>query len=343
MGWGIPSMNTKAYLKDRSYLLLTTLVVVFLLTTFLIALRIQVELIIIIDLCIVGLIGLDVVKEWSKRKKYYDELVDNVSALDKKYLVTEIIERGEFYDAQVLYDALYEINKATADTVSDLRKRQTDYKDYIELWIHEVKTPLAAIKLMASNGGEEMQGILEEVGHVENYLEQVLFYARSSSVEKDYLIQQLDIAVCVRNVIKEMSVIFIQKKIKLELEMDSIMVYSDPKWLEFMLKQILDNALKYTESETGIIKIEAKDYEQRVELVITDNGTGIAAADLPRLFERGFTGQTGRQHQQATGMGLFLVKELSDKLHLTIRIDSIKNEKTVVTIGFPKSNMMFKD
>lgn len=334
-------MKTKDYLRDKAYLIIMILVLELVLTFFLTAVGIQQEIVLIVAF-VIALIGIVVLSvEYSRRKHYYDELIANMEALDQKYLVTEMIPEGVFLDADIWTNVLEDVNKSMADRVSEYKRRQEDYKEYIELWIHEVKTPLAGAKLIASNHpSTEMSLIASEMSQVENYLEQVLFYARSSSLEKDYIIQPLNLNRHIRNVIKELSPIFIQRKIQLEMDITDELVYSDSKWVEFMIKQILSNSLKYVAEVEGKITLSTTVQEHAVTLNLCDNGPGIAAQDLGRVFERGFTGQLGRQNKQATGMGLYLVKTLSEKLNLEIEIQS--HEGTCVRLRFPKSKMMFK-
>lgn len=334
-------MKTKDYLRDKAYLIIMILVLELVLTFFLTAVGIQQEIVLIVAF-VIALIGIVVLSvEYSRRKRYYDELIANMEALDQKYLVTEMIPEGVFLDADIWTNVLEDVNKSMADRVSEYKRRQEDYKEYIELWIHEVKTPLAGAKLIASNHpSTEMDLIASEMSQVENYLEQVLFYARSSSLEKDYIIQPLNLNQHIRNVIKELSPIFIQRKIQLEMEITDEVVYSDSKWVEFMIKQILSNSLKYVAEAKGKVTLSTTVQEHAITLNLCDNGPGIDAQDLGRVFERGFTGQLGRQNKQATGMGLYLVKTLSEKLNLEIEIQS--HEGTCVRLRFPKSKMMFK-
>ena len=334
-------MTIKGFFEDKRYIILSTLLVTVFLAFFLIVLKIQWEIIVVVIVSVLLLFFIMMVVEFSRRYQFYNEVAMNLAALDQKYLITELLPNSGFLDGDILIETLQISNKSMSDYVSAYRHSQDDYMNYLDLWIHEVKTPLAAIDLIASNTNtREMKEILEETTKVENYLEQVLYYARSSSLEKDYIIQKVRLEDSVRKVIKNLSATFIQKRVQLQLESLDVDVFSDAKWLEYILKQIIDNALKYVKAGEGMITISSETHDQSVSLHIKDNGPGIADSDIRRVFERGFTGQTGRFHQQATGMGLYLVKILGDKLYLDI---SIKSEQgTHVTITFPKSDMMFQ-
>lgn len=341
VGWDIQFMKTKDFLADKAYLLILVGVLEVVVLFFLTAVGVQHEIVGIVMFLLGLVLVVVLVVEFSRRKRFYDELLMNLEGLDQKYLLTEMIPEGYFLDATLWIEVMEEVNKSMADRVSDYKRRQEDYKEYIELWIHEVKTPLAGAKLIASNhSSAEMNLLMREMSHVENYLEQVLFYARSSSLEKDYMIQALNLNTHIRNVIKELAPIFIQRKIQIELDVTEANVYSDPKWLEFMIKQVLSNSLKYVDEGEGIIHVTTSIQEHSISLIICDNGPGIPVGDLERVFERGFTGERGRQNKQATGMGLYLVKTLSRKLNLDVKIES--HEVTCVTFVFPKSQMMFK-
>ncbi|MEG0327242.1 MAG: sensor histidine kinase [Erysipelothrix sp.] len=336
-------MKIKDFIRDKLYLCVLVLGIIGILTFFLAVLGIQKEIIIIIDAFLIVILVTVLVTEYGRRAVYYQELLSNLETLDQKYLISELVQIPNFMDGVILHDILKQSNKSMVDQVRTYQTLQEDYKEYIELWIHEVKTPLSGAKLMVSNHPSSFdKDLMRELNRVEDYLEQALFYARSNAVEKDYMIQAVNLGMYVRNVMKQFASIFIQKQIHLELGDLDCAVYSDPKWLEFILKQIVDNALKYVSAETGSIRINAEEKEQSVVLTIIDNGPGIPSSDLPRVFERGFTGSLGRYHKQATGMGLFLVKRLCDKLEIDINIESEIGVGTSVQLIFPKSDMMFK-
>ena len=172
---------------------------------------------------------------------------------------------------------------------------------------------------------------------IENYLQQVLFYARSENVEKDYLIKEVNLNDVVNTVIKQNKKDLISKRIKIELNNLNIQVYSDKKWLEFILNQIINNAIKYV-NQDPVITISAKKYQDHDELMISDNGIGILKDEIDRVFDKGFTGTNGRNDKKSTGIGLYLCKKLCLRLNHEIKISS--NEKTTVTIIFPHSSFI---
>lgn len=307
---------------------------------FLGAIKVNNEVIIVIEFLFWGMILAILVIEYLRRAGYYRRLAETLDQLDQKYLITEIMEEPLFMDGQILYETMQIVDKSMNDHVNSYKTVQKEYKEYVEMWVHEIKTPLAAAKLIISNNPSEVtSSIQEEIEKVEGYVEQALFYARSTSVEKDYVIKELDLAPLVSKIIRRHSKEFIYQKIKLSLSDLEKTVYSDSKWVEFILDQVLSNALKYTSSDIGEIKIYTTMRNNMTCLHIEDNGIGIDSKDLHRIFQRGFTGSNGRTTEKATGMGLYLCKTLCDKLYLYLHADSLSGKGTTITIGFPSSDL----
>ena len=173
-------------------------------------------------------------------------------------------------------------------------------------------------------------------------LQQVLYYSRSDEVGKDYIIKKIDLGQVVRNVIKKNQRDFISKKISLQLgELDEF-IYSDTKWIEFILNQIIGNAIKYSKGKDDKIKIESTKIDSSVVLTIEDNGVGIVEKDINRVFEKGFTGENGRKFGKSTGIGLYLCKKLCNKLGLGLEIQSKVNVGTKISIIFPKAENLIE-
>ena len=215
-----------------------------------------------------------------------------------------------------------------------------EYKDYIELWIHEIKIPIAASKLMIENNKNEVtRSINEELDKVENYIEQALFYARSNTVEKDYYIRKSNLKEIVNESIKKNKSILIQENICINIHDIEKDVYTDNKWIVFILNQIIQNSTKYMRQEgRKEIEIYAKEGNEKVILYIKDNGIGIKKGEVTRVFEKGFTGTNGRiLNKKSTGIGLYLCKKLCDKLGIRIELNSVQNEGTEVRLVFPQS------
>lgn len=275
--------------------------------------------------------------DYFRKRKYYNNFNHILNNLDEKYLITELVDKPSFLEGKIMIESIYEIDKAMKEHLNDALYRQSELKEYIEMWCHEVKTPVATSQLIIENNSNPVNdSIKEELLKIDDYVEQVLFYARSENVEKDYLIKDIELSDLVNSVIKRNKKDLINKRIKIELDNLDISVASDKKWLEFILNQIINNAIKYIDKDPIII-IGARKYRDRIELTIQDHGIGIVESELKRVFDKGFTGTIGRQKQKSTGIGLYLCKKLCTRLNHEIKIDS-NQEGTIVTIIFPVSS-----
>ena len=215
--------------------------------------------------------------------------------------------------------------KTRAAGAMDLRRREME--DYFTLWAHQIKTPIAAMRLLLQTRPENSAGELsQELFRVEQYVEMVLNYLRLDSDSTDFVFKTCDLDGIIRQCVRKYAKQFIRKKISLEYEGTDVQVLTDEKWLCFVIEQLLSNALKYT--NVGSIRI----YTQGETLVIEDTGIGIAPEDLPRVFEKGYTGYNGRTDKKATGIGLYLCKRILQKLGNEISISSVVGQGTRVSI-----------
>ena len=247
---------------------------------------------------------------------------------EKKYLLSEIIKRPKSYEEQILYDVLRESNRAMHEHVNEYKIMQREYREYIETWVHEIKTPIALTKLVAENSeGRTKRIIINEAKKIEGYVEQALYYSRSNDVSKDYIIKEFDIKETIKKVIRN------------DIEKAEGKVISDEKWVEFIINQIIVNSIKYKNKEAAIIKAYTTVDTDKIILTIEDNGIGIIDKDIDKVFDKGFTGYNGRIFGKSTGIGLYLAKKLSLKLGLNITLSSKVNEGTKVSIVFPLSSL----
>lgn len=321
------------YLKDKILeIILTNLLV---LITFLILYALKCNGIIIFDIIfLIYLFSLIcLLYNYFKRKKFYNEMLNILDELDNKNLVHEMLPPASFIDGKILKEILYITDKYKIEEINKYEYREKEFKEFIETWVHEIKTPLAsALLTLYNNKGRLSDDIRKELDRIDNYVQQVLFYARSESVNKDYLIKKVSLATPLNKVILKHKQDFLLKKISLEIMDLDILVNTDTKWLEFIIDQIISNSIKYA-SENPKIKIYTKQNKNDIKLILEDNGIGITANDLPRVFDKGFTGENGRSKYNSTGMGLYLAKKLCDKLKHDIEIESTDGVK--VTITFP--------
>lgn len=284
------------------------------------------------------LIGL--VYEYFIKKRYYENLINTLARLDQKYLITEIVKSPEFIEGKILYDVLEQVSKSMHENVNKYKYLQEDYKEYIELWIHEVKIPIAASKMVIENNkNKATKSIYEELDKVENYIEQALFYARSNTVEKDYYIKKCSLKEIVNESIKKNKTILIQEKIEIDTHDLENIVNTDSKWVIFILNQIIQNSVKYRNKDIiSRIEIYSVLKSENVILYIKDNGIGIKKSELSKVFDKGFTGTNGRlSGKKSTGIGLYLCKKLCDKLSLSIEVNSEGNG-TEIKMVFPNGS-----
>jgi len=278
--------------------------------------------------------------ELIKHKRYFDSVELLLENLEKKYLLPEVMKQPKFLEGRIICDLLKKVSRDMHENVKYYRDMQEDYREYIEAWVHEIKTPIASTKLIIENNRDSVTDKINyQISKVETFVEQVLYYSRSNEVNKDYIIKSFDLNTAVMKVIKRNSRDFINKKIKLHIEDIEKIVYSDIKWVEFIINQIIVNSIKYAKDKDAFIKIYGNQGNNSITLTIEDNGVGIIDRDINKVFEKGFTGENGRIFGKATGMGLYLCKKLCKKLGLGINLQSKKDIGTTVTLIFPVSKL----
>lgn len=213
------------------------------------------------------------------------------------------------------------------DKIDLITQKDHDYEEMMEyytLWAHQIKTPIAAMRLLLSD--KEESECEEELFKIEQYVEMVLTYLKVDHQGNDFQFEFVDIDSCIKQCIRKYAKLFIRKKLQLNYEARSFQVLTDEKWLCFVIEQLLSNAIKYTPS--GYVNIEVKDEM----LIIEDSGIGIQKEDLPRVFEKGFTGYNGRKDKKSSGIGLYLVKQVCNRLEHKISIESELGKYTRVMI-----------
>ena len=336
-------MKLSKYLKTNFLIILLFIVIIAIINLILISFKTNEQA--IIGVTITAIIGfiLSIIYDFNRRKKFYSKFLNNLELLDKKYLITEMIEKPNFYEGEILYDALYEIDKSMAEEIKNYSLSLVDFKEYIEMWIHEVKLPLASLNLIVHNHKElSDKKIVEQLKRIDDDVEQVLYYVRSENAQKDYLIKETKISKVISNVAMKNKDILLENNINLEVEVGDKKVLTDSKWLEFIVNQIISNSIKYIKKGVEhYIKITAKENEKSIILKIYDNGIGIKKSDIPKVFDKTFTGNNGRKIETSTGMGLYITKQLCKKLGHKVTIDSKENEYTEVSIFFNKDDFLY--
>lgn len=322
----------KSYLKKniKTYILFVIFIAIFFIMFYLYNLPLE-ALIYTGSFCfLVSLVAsfLDFVnyRESYKKLKFLEQnILNDLDALPKSLDI-----RIDYYHK--IIEKLYEeLEKLTQEN----RQKNTDMVDYYSMWVHQIKTPIAAMNFLLDNEEVDQKILQQELFKIERYVEMVLTYIRLDSTSSDYVITKINLDEVVKDSVKKYATIFINKKIKLNFVSHETMVISDKKWLSFAIEQILGNSVKY--SNTGG-EITIKTCENK--LIIEDKGIGIKEEDLPRIFEKGFTGFNGRYEKKSSGLGLYLCKKTLDKLGHHIEISSKVGEGTRVEITFPKEDTL---
>ena len=249
-----------------------------------------------------------------RKKQYYDHLESTWQELEEKSYLSEIIEEPDFYDGRLLYRIIKRNGKYLNDVIADQQLEMMEYKNYVQTWAHEIKTPIAVEHLIIDNHrGPLTSSLEEEVEKIESYVEQMLYYTKSGSLESDYIIQPVSLKHMVMEVIRKNTKMMVAAGILPRLENLDHEILTDTKWMVFILGQIVTNAVKYSDSsKKSCIFFRAEETAgDMVEFTVEDNGIGIPACDLSRVFQKGFTGENGRVVQKSTGMGLYLARRLA--------------------------------
>ena len=336
-------MKFKDFIKDKIWLIVLLVLAVLSIEILLLAYQILPIIRIYIALIIIIVVTIALSIEFYKKKNFYNKLKEDLEDLTEKYLISEIINTPDFTEGKILKEVIQETGKSMLENVNIYKRNQEDYKEYIELWIHEIKIPIATSKLIIENNKSKVtRSINEELDKIENYTEQALYYARSNDANKDYIITKTSLKEIVNTAILKNKTSLLSNKVTIELnENIDKEVYTDSKWATFILNQIIQNSIKYAKEEDKKIEIYSDEKKDKTILYIKDNGIGIKKGEITRVFDKGFTGENGRLiGKKSTGIGLYLCKKLCDKLGLGIELNSEVNEGTEVRIIFPKNSYM---
>lgn len=326
-------MSGKQYLKNQLPVILLNLSGLLLLALFLIASGSNIQSIFFIAFVWLFMVICYLTIAFFLRKRHLDKLFGMTEQLEERYLIAEIMEVPERADEQVFYRVMKMAEKSMLEKINEIQRERKEYKEYIEQWIHEAKTPITAMKLLCENNRADFtREMLTELENMNRYTEQALYYARSEHTEKDYSIREIALADVIHDAIADNKYILRQNHVKITIDDMGKSVYTDDKWLRFILDQIISNAVKYR-TEQPALHFFTMEKEGRVFLTIEDNGIGIPQSDLPRIFEKGFTGENGRIIQSATGIGLYLCKRLCDKLEIGLEACS-DGEGTAIRLSF---------
>lgn len=328
-------MTVSEFILDRLGRIVLHMAFLFTVAAFLLITGTQSGIVILLVIVCLLIFLLEQLTDFWKIKKRLNELQAIMEELDKRYLFTECVPQSHNLYERKLFNLLRLSGKSMIAAVSDAQATQRDYREYIERWVHEIKTPITAAKLICQNTDSDMRRKLsKELAQIDAHVERALFYARTESPEKDFIISKTDLSTICAEALQTHRALLIENDIRVETENLNEMVYTDRKWVIFMLGQLLQNAARY-HGENPLITLSGKRLEKQVLLSVQDNGIGIPTHELPRVFDRGFTGRNGRSRGGSTGMGLYLCKRLADALEIGLQIQSAAGIGTCVTLTFP--------
>ncbi|MGN1377158.1 MAG: sensor histidine kinase [Dorea sp.] len=347
-------MKLSAFLKDRCLIFILHIVCMGLLSGFLYMTGYgKSEILLILIFWMLILCGWTGVT-YLQRRKYFKEAAQIMEKLDQRYLLGELLPDSYRLEDQLYRDLIRYSNKSMIERVRQIEDEQKEYQEYMESWVHEVKAPITSIALMCDNRrksvDDNMEGISDketfraismENQKIENYVDRVLYLARAKQVYKDYMIRETSLYQVVCEVLEKNRLLLIQNRVRAEVDCED-RVYTDQKWIAFILNQMILNSVKY-QSEDPVFHFVSKRTEKSVLLLMEDNGVGIRTEEVGRIFEKGFTGSNGRSHERSTGMGLYLCRELCDKLGIGIRAESVEGEGTRMILEFPVSTYISRE
>ena len=333
-------MKYRNYLKDNLigiiiYLSTITLIIL-ILNAFRMPLFVSVICFLIFIVC--GLLIITI--SFIKKNIFYKSYLSNLEKLSKKYLILETIPEPNTYEEKILVNSLYEINKSMIENINEYQRNINEFKEFVELWIHEVKIPISSMVLKCHNNKEKYdKSLLSLIRRLDNLIDEVLYYVRSENTEKDFAINEVSLKEVIRSVGLKNKDDLLENNIDFVTDLKDIKISTDKKWLEFIINQIINNSIKYKKDNDSYIKISTFEKDKKTVLEIYDNGIGIPSRDIKRVFDKSFTGTNGRDKVKSTGMGLYIIKKLCDKLGHNISIESKENEYTKVILEFGKNDV----
>ena len=283
-----------------------------------------------ICILVLGILGtaLGLWISWNRKKQFYRELQQRLSGLEEKYLLAEMLQEPEFLEGQMFYDTLRQVTKSMNDEIFSCQRKNDAFREYVETWVHEAKLPIAGMRLLLHGSRDkEARKLKEQVQRLEDCVEQVLYYLRSQVPQKDYRIRRCSLRRITDQAVSRHKDSLILNNIRILQETGEEEVLTDEKWLLFIVEQILSNCVKYAAGGTVTISVT-----ERQVLRIADTGIGIAPEDLPRVFEKGFTGYNGRADKKSTGLGLYLCRMAAGRLGNRIWAESEPGKGTVICL-----------
>lgn len=289
---------------------------------------------------LVGAAGI-LIYDYCRSERFYSEFETCLGQLEEKYLIMEMMKCPSFLSGRILFDSLCEISKSMNDEIQKHIRISNEFKSYIEAWVHEIKLPIQALKLIlynneapASESSCVSRKLKEQIGRIDSYVEQVLYYIRSEVPQNDFVIARYSLKDIVHHAIKENRDTLILNHFSLEERIEDIHVFTDEKWLAFILGQVISNSVKYAKKDSRKLVFNTVWCDtHHIQLIVEDHGIGIDEKDVPRIFEKSFTGENGRHVSASTGMGLYLCWKMCSELGHSIQVETEKGRYTRILIG----------
>ncbi len=319
-------MLIKEYIKDHRYILLMAFFCLLIGWGMLTLYNVEREAILYTIVLIIVMMLLYILVDYRRYKKQHEQMKQILNS----YMITEWFPNSTLLQRDML-TILELLEKERRKDMENYDRQKDQLQDYFSLWAHQIKLPIAALKLLLEDEDIDRSECRTQLHRIDTYSNMAMAYLRLNSLQTDYLVKELALDPLIRQCIRSFSGECIRKKIRMQFTETNQTVISDEKWLGFVLEQLLSNAIKYSEYK-GLIEI----YMEQNTLVIQDHGRGIDAADLHRVFEKGFTGANGRIETSASGIGLYLCKQITDRLHHTLTIESDIGQGTKVMVGLER-------
>lgn len=372
-----------AFLKDKLLLFLLHISCMLVLTGFLLLTGYAWDSCALILICWFLVLTAWVLWEYHERRSYFSRIGQVLDEVDQRFLLGELMPESTRMEDRLYREMIRKSNKSVIERIRRVEDEQQEYREYIESWVHEIKAPITSIALMCENRRDEWDGpqypdgrsarfrdgmdsrteapdreaVVEknnsrggtirqielENQKVENYVDMALYYARSDEVYKDYVIRETVLQTTAEEAVLKNKHYLIQNQIQVEVRCGEEKVYTDRKWILFILNQLILNSTKYKAKEHACIRITAEALPHGTRLLVEDNGAGIKQEELPRIFEKGYTGTNGRKNDRATGMGLYLCRKLCRKLGIEIDAQSEYGTGTRIALEFPVSSYVIKE
>lgn len=279
---------------------------------------------------------LDKMKKKNKKFLYFQELFSDRNHLNRE-LNTDLLSFEEKWIIEKLREKIENIEVEKKDRVLALQQQQ----EYVETWVHEIKTPISWLTLMLENREDEMSSkVYQKLQYMnvqlQEYVSQILYFSRLSYEHKREVMEWVDLQECIAYVLEGYEYLLTENRISIVKNLEVQEIFTDRKNLEFLLSQAVSNSIQYRKEENGKIIFSAYEKEEKLCLSIEDNGKGVSNVDLPFVFEKGFTGSNGQENKKSTGIGLYLVKKLTENMQLTCSAQNREAGGFRLTIEFPK-------